>query len=244
MSARVLPIASIAAIGVLAWIWFLQIGRGMSMHASMPGMQIGIGALVVMWAVMMGAMMVPAAASSYLLHARMSKLGFASAAYLAGYIATWCAVGVAYALLHWALQQAGLIAAGMRLGSVPLGGGLLIAAGLWQWSPAKATCVTHCRSPLGFMLNDWREGTGGAFTMGLHYAAWCVGCCWLVMGVLFVVGAMSFAWAAMISLYVLAERMLPLGRAFDHAIGIGLVAWGAWLIAPSFVSWAFYISSL
>lgn len=96
-------------------------------------------------------------------------------------------------------------------------------------------CRARCRSPLGFMMNDWREGAAGAFVMGLHYAAWCVGCCWLVMAVLFVAGAMSFAWAAAISIYVLAERLLPLGRAFDRTIGAGLCVWGAWLIAGAFI---------
>jgi predicted metal-binding membrane protein len=112
---------------------------------------------------------------------------------------------------------------------------LLLAAGVWQWLPAKASCVARCRSPLGFMMNDWREGAAGAFVMGLRYAAWCVGCCWLVMAVLFVAGAMSFAWAAAISAYVLAERLLPLGRALDRTVGAGLCMWGAWLVAVAFV---------
>ena len=81
------------------------------------------------------------------------------------------------------------------------------------------------------MLGEWREGPGGAFRMGLRYATWCAGCCWLVMAVLFVVGVMSVAWAAAISLYVLAERLLPGGRMLDRAVGAGLATWGAWLIA-------------
>ena len=218
MSGRALSIASIAAVALLAWARFVQVGREMSMHAAMPGMQMTPGMLATMWAAMMAAMMAPAAAPSYLLHARMSKRALASAAYLAGYLGAWCAVGVAYALLHWGLQQAGLV-----------------AAGAWQWTPAKASCVTRCRSPLGFMMNDWREGAGGALVMGLRYAAWCVGCCWLLMAVLFVAGAMSFGWAAAISIYVLAERVLPLGRAFDRAVGVALAAWGAWLIAAALV---------
>jgi len=218
VSGRALSIASIAAVALLAWARFVQVGREMSMHAAMPGMQMTPGMLATMWAAMMAAMMAPAAAPSYLLHARMSKRALASAAYLAGYLGAWCAVGVAYALLHWGLQQAGLV-----------------AAGAWQWTPAKASCVTRCRSPLGFMMNDWREGAGGALVMGLRYAAWCVGCCWLVMSVLFVAGAMSFAWAAAISIYVLAERVLPLGRTFDRSVGAALAAWGAWLIGAALV---------
>ena len=233
MNGRALPLASIAVVGLLAWAWLAQIGRGMAMHAAMPGMQMSFGMLATMWAVMMAAMMVPAAAPSYLLHARLAKRPLASAAYLAGFLGAWAAAGVGYALAHLGLQQAGLLSADMRLASTPLAGALLVAAGAWQWSPLKAGCVARCRSPLGFMLNEWREGLGGAFGMGLRYAAWCVGCCWLVMTVLFVAGAMSFGWALAISAYVLAERLLPLGRAFDRTVGAALVAWGAWLIGAA-----------
>jgi predicted metal-binding membrane protein len=236
MSSRALPIASIATVGVLAWVWFVLVGRGMSINtAMMPGMPMpmGIGTLSVMWAAMMAAMMAPAAAPSYLLHARMSNNPPASWAYLTGYLGTWCTVGVAYAVAQWALQQAGLLNMEMRLGSGVIGGLVLVTAGMWQWSPAKAGCVARCRSPLGFMINEWRDGRAGAFVMGLEYAAWCVGCCWLLMTVLFVVGAMSYAWAVAIALYILAERLLPLGRVFDRAVGAGLVIWGAWLIAAT-----------
>jgi predicted metal-binding membrane protein len=234
VNARALPLAAIAIVGLLAWAWFVQVGRGMSMHAAMPGMQMGFGMLAVMWVSMMVAMMVQAAAPSYLLHAKMAKRPLATGAYLAGYLGAWAAVGLAYAAAHWGLQRAGLETADMRLASTPVAGALLVAAGAWQWSPLKASCVAHCRSPLGFLMNEWRDGLGGAFGMGLRYAGWCVGCCWLVMAVLFVAGAMSFAWALGISAYVLLERLLPLGRAFDRAIGVALAAWGAWLIAGAF----------
>lgn len=231
MNPRALPLVSLAAVGLLAWAWFVQIGRGMSMHAAMPGMQMSFGMLATMWAVMMAAMMVPAAAPSYLLHAKMAKRPLASWAYLAGYLGAWAAAGVAYAVAHWALQHAGLITPDMRLASTPLAGALLVAAGVWQWSPLKAGCVARCRSPLGFMMNEWRDSVGGALWMGTRYAGWCVGCCWMLMLVLFVAGAMSFAWALAISAYVLAERLLPLGRAFDRAVGAALAVWGLWLIA-------------
>jgi predicted metal-binding membrane protein len=231
MRGRALPLAALAVVGLLAWAWFVRVGRGMALHMAMPGMQMGLGALALMWAAMMAAMMVPAAAPSYLLHVRMANRPFASGAYLAGYLGAWSAIGVAYALAHWALQHAGMLTTDMRLASGRLAGVLLVAAGAWQWSPAKAGCVARCRSPLGFMMTSWHDGVFGAFLMGLRYAGWCVGCCWLVMAVLFVAGTMSFAWAAAISMYVLAERLLPWGRALDRALGAALVAWGAWLIA-------------
>lgn len=192
-----------------------------------------IAVLAAMWAAMMAAMMVPAAAPSTALHARMSRSARLSAAYATGYLGAWAAVGIAYAAAHWALRAGGLMHMGMQLTSAPLAGAVLIAAGAYQWSPLKARCVARCRSPLGFMLNEWRERTWGAFTMGLRYAAWCVGCCWLLMTVLFVVGAMNVAWAAAISLYVLAERLLPGGGRLDRIMGAALTAWGIWTIAAA-----------
>jgi predicted metal-binding membrane protein len=183
-----------------------------------------------MWAVMMAAMMAPAAAPSTLLHAKMSKSALGAAAYAAGYLGAWCAAGIGYALVQWVLQRSGMLAPGMRLASGPAAGALLIATGAWQWSPVKARCVARCRSPIGFMMNEWRDGLGGALWMGARYATWCVGCCWLVMTVLFVAGAMSIAWAAGIAAYVLLERLLPLGRGFDRAVGLVLIAWGASMI--------------
>jgi predicted metal-binding membrane protein len=200
----------------------------------MEMMHESLGALALMWAVMMAVMMAPAAAPSWLVHSRMSGSRVASAAYLAGYLGAWAAAGVAYAGAHWLLQESGWLDGEMRLASARAAGAVLVAAGAWQWTSAKAACVAKCRSPLGFMMSDWREGTTGAFAMGLRYAAWCVGCCWLVMAALFVAGAMSVAWAIAISLYVLLERLLPLGRRFDRAMGAALVALGLWrLLVPA-----------
>lgn len=226
MTERALPIVAATAVALFAWVGLVLVGQGMPMQ----GMSMGIITLATMWAVMMLAMMAPAVAPSYLLYSRMSQHPMASLAYLAGYLSAWSVTGVVYALVHWELQQAALLSMEMRLTDGPMAGALLIAAGLWQWSPVKARCVARCRSPLGFMMTDWREGIGGAFVMGGHYAIWCVGCCWLLMIVLFVVGAMSIPWAAAISLYILAERLLPLGRVFDRTVGAALTVCGVWLV--------------
>ncbi|HET7596223.1 MAG TPA: DUF2182 domain-containing protein [Burkholderiales bacterium] len=186
----------------------------------------GLGALAAMWAAMMAIMMAPAAAPSWIVYARMSRSALASCAYLAGYLGAWAAAGVAYAAAHWLLQEAGLLDGDMRLASARTGGVVLMIAGAWQWTSAKAACVSRCRSPLGFMMSDWRHGPIGGVLMGARYAMWCVGCCWLVMAVLFVAGAMSFSWAVVISLYVLLERLLPLGPRFDRAAGAVVAAVG------------------
>lgn len=233
MKTQILPLGSIFAVGILAWLWLAQVGTGMARAMTMPDMAMGLGVLAFMWAVMMIAMMVPAAAPSFLLYARMSREGLNAAAYLAGYLGAWGAIGILYALSHWELQNLGLIGPGMRLSSAPAAGILLLAVGAWQWSPMKASCVSRCRSPLGFFMTDWREGPWGALLMGARYAGWCIGCCWMVMLVLFVAGAMSFVWAAVISLYVLAERVLPFGRQMDRLVGVGLMGWGIWLLGTT-----------
>lgn len=227
MIQRALPILAIAGIALLAWTGLVAIGQRMPMQ----GMSMDIISLSVMWAVMMLAMMAPAIAPSYLLYSRMSQHPVASFAYLTGYLSMWCMAGIVYAVAHWILQQAELLSIDLRIINRSFAGACLIAAGLWQWSPTKARCVARCRSPLGFMMTDWRDGVGGAFVMGGHYATWCVGCCWLLMVVLFVVGAMSIVWAAVISAYILAERLFPLGRTFDRIVGATLTVCGVWALA-------------
>lgn len=227
MTSRLMPFSVLVTVSLFAWISLVLSGQTMSMQDT----PMGPTGLSIMWALMMLAMMAPAAAPSFLLYSQMSQQPLAAMAYLIGYLGLWCLVGVVYALAHWHLQQSGLLSSGMGLNNGRVAGGLLIIAGLWQWSPVKARCVARCRSPLGFMMTDWREGVRGALVMGGHYALWCIGCCWLLMTVLFVVGAMSIAWAAIISAYVLMERLLPLGRVFDRAAGAMLIVCGVWLIS-------------
>jgi predicted metal-binding membrane protein len=112
-----------------------------------------------------------------------------------------------------------------------LGGAILIAAGVFQWTPLKHACLAHCRSPLSFLLTDWREGPRGAFAMGLKHGAYCTGCCWFLMGLLFVAGVMNLWWIAGIALFVLVEKIAPRGGILGKAAGLLLVAWGVWVLA-------------
>ena len=182
--------------------------------------------LALAWSTMMAAMMLPAALPSTVAHLRFGRRPLASAAYLAGYLGTWAAAGLAYAAANVALMHTPLLPDGMRLARPPVAGALLVAAGAWQWLPAKARCVGHCRSPMGFLLAEWRDGAAGAAWMGLRYARFCAGCCWLLMALLFVVVTMSLRWATALAAYALAERLLPVGRGFDRAVGAALAAWG------------------
>jgi predicted metal-binding membrane protein len=122
----------------------------------------------------------------------------------------------------------------MMIGNSPiLGGTLLIAAGIFQFTPLKNACLTHCRSPLSFLLTDWCEGKIGALIMGLKHGAFCTGCCWILMLLLFVAGVMNLFWIAAIAIYVLLEKILPRGLLFGKIIGAILIASGIWMIASA-----------
>jgi predicted metal-binding membrane protein len=111
---------------------------------------------------------------------------------------------------------------------------LLLAAGIFQFTPLKHACLAHCRAPLEFIMTRWREGAGGAFRMGLEHGLYCSGCCWALMGLLFVAGVMNILWIAVLSLLVGLEKLVPRGLWLSSATGVILTAWGAWLIADSF----------
>jgi predicted metal-binding membrane protein len=111
-----------------------------------------------------------------------------------------------------------------------LSGATLMAAGLFQFTPLKHTCLKHCRSPLGFLLTDWRDGARGAFLMGLRHGSYCLGCCWLLMALLFVAGVMNLVWLAVITIFVLLEKVAPAGMHLSRATGLMLTGWGRWII--------------
>ena len=111
-----------------------------------------------------------------------------------------------------------------------LGGALLVAAGVYQWTPLKHACLQNCCTPAEFLSRSWRNGTGGAFAMGIHLGSYCVGCCWVLMGLLFVVGVMNLLWVAAITAFVLIEKIAPGGYLFARAAGTVLIAAGAYIL--------------
>ena len=188
---------------------------------------------VSMWWVMMIAMMLPAAAPTILLYARAAPaqavaIRPASGHFLAGYLAVWGAFSLAAAGLQDALQLTGAIAP-MTMDSTVrwLSAALLIAAGAYQLSPLKEACLAHCRSPAAFLSRHYRPGRSGALRMGAIHGAYCLGCCWLLMVLLFVGGVMNLAWIAFLSLLVAAEKLLPGGCRLGQAAGLAFVVWGA-----------------
>jgi predicted metal-binding membrane protein len=196
------------------------------------------GVMVGMWWVMMLAMMLPSAAPMILLHARVSRAAasragspaapWATLAFAGAYLLAWGGFSVAAAGLQWAFEAAGwLSATRLSATSLAFAGGVLILAGLYQMLPLKQACLRHCRSPAGFLAAHWRPGAGGAFAMGLRHGAYCLGCCWALMALLFFGGVMNLYWIAGLALLVLLEKALPFGARLGQALGVGLLLWGA-----------------
>ena len=148
-----------------------------------------------------------------------------------GYIATWSAFSLGAAVLQAGLTGlAYLSPMTMQVTPGPLAGGILIAAGAWQFMPLKQACLRQCRTPIGFLMTQWREGAWGGFSMGWRHGVFCVGCCWALMGLLFVAGVMNAAWIVAITLYVLIEKIVPNSQTISKLAGVALVGMGAWTL--------------
>lgn len=200
----------------------------------------GFAAFLGAWAVMMAAMMFPAAAPMLLFFRRVSVqrrtngIGLMSVwVFAAGYLLVWTTVGVLTWLLVWlASDLAGLLGDADRVTWVPLAlGAILGVAGLYQLTPLKRICLDHCRSPLGFLMTHWRDGSGGALRMGVVHGAYCLGCCWALFAVLVAAGVMSLAWMLLLTLVIFAEKVLPLGRRGSWAVGVAFLILGALVAA-------------
>src|SRR6266508_525671 len=242
---RVLAAAGLAGLALLAWLYLFGmeqvggVGRAPGRPMAMPGDQ-GAGRFLLtflMWAVMMVAMMVPAASPMILTFATINRRRAAAGTpavpttvFLAGYLVIWSAFSLGAAALQGALQAAALLAPATLRATPLVGAALLIAAGIYQLTPLKYACLARCQSPLGFILSEWREGSRGAFLMGLRHGAFCVGCCWALMALLFVAGVMNLLWVAAIAAFVFVEKLVPRGRAVSWSAGAALLAWGAWVL--------------
>jgi len=244
---RVLVFSGVIAVTAIAWAYTIYVAQtsadmGASMTMSMGNMRSWSGVdfclMFVMWAVMMVAMMVPSAAPMLLIFATVNRRRKAESrpyvstgVFLSGYLIVWTAFAAVATLGNWGLHQASLLTSMMgESSSGYLGGGLLLTAGIFQWSRLKYVCLTNCRSPLGFLMSDWKDGVGGALKMGLSHGKYCLGCCWVLMALLFVLGIMNLVWIAALAAFVLAEKVVPAGEKVSKATGLLLVAWGAWAV--------------
>ena len=190
-----------------------------------------------MWAVMMVGMMAGTAAPVLLLFAAAlagrGERGVPRAVLMfgLGYLIVWVGFSACAALAQWGLHRAAMLSPAMAASSPRLAGAILIAAGAYQLTPFKGACLTHCRSPLGFLMTNWRDGTMGALRMGLGHGVYCLGCCWALMSVLFVVGVMNLVWVAALTVFVLAEKIAPAGALIARAAGAMMIVVGVIFVA-------------
>jgi predicted metal-binding membrane protein len=193
------------------------------------------GIVVSMWWVMMIAMMLPSAAPVILLYAavarqqreKSSDVLLPTGAFAWGYVAVWGFFGAIAAALQWGFEAAGILSP-MMMNSTSLlfAAAILLAAGLYQLTPAKQACLRHCRGPISFLIGRWRSSRCGAFWMGAEHGAYCLGCCWALMAILFFGGVMNLYWIAGLALMVLLEKTIPAGVALGKVTGGLLVLWG------------------
>lgn len=246
---RVVVVAGLLILTAAAWVYTVHLANTMEragMEMAMPQVQawgaFDLMLLLVMWVVMMVAMMVPSAAPMILAFAQMDRNRRTSgrpivptAAFLLGYLLVWTGFSILATVAQWGLHAAALLSPAMASATPFLGGGILLVAGLFQWTSLKHACLTRCRSPLGFLLTEWREGTRGALVMGLRHGVYCVGCCWILMAILFVVGVMNLLWIAAIAGFVLLEKVTRRGEWVSRGAGLVLVGWGAWLVGTGLI---------
>jgi predicted metal-binding membrane protein len=240
---RAFVLSGLLLISILSWAYLLYLARdplAMCMVNMNPWTIADLSALFAMWAVMMVGMMVPSAFPMILTFAgvnrsrRAKSLSYVSTSiFVLGYVAAWTGFSIAATLAQEVLHSAALVSS-MGVGTSRIFGGIvLMATGIFQWTPLKNACLRHCRSPIGFFLADWRDGTRGAFQMGLRLGTYCVGCCWLLMALLFIAGVMNLWWVAAITTFVLLEKVTPAGLWIARATGIVLVVWGGWMLFPA-----------
>ncbi len=246
--------AALVTLVALAWVYLWALAADMSMApGSMNGMRMvpnGLGWMVpaaapwsvgefvlvlLMWAVMMIGMMTPSAAPMILIYARIGRQAalerapFAAAGWFAsGYLLVWTGFSLAASAAQWALQRTALLDPSMELADRRFGAAVLIAAGAWQWTPVKQACLSHCRNPLAFVQQHggFRGTPAAALGLGVRHGAYCLGCCWVLMLLLFAGGIMNVLWIAGLSVLVLVEKLTAQGRTMARAAGLLLVLWG------------------
>ena len=233
---RIVLWGGLAALTVLAWLYLFRMpmtpqdlgGVGARIISALPSRWQDWPLIFLMWAVMMVAMMVPSASPMVLAYARIANARGVRPAvrvwsFVAGYLAVWTLFSVVATASQVALEQLAL--------ATPLVGAIILAAaGIYQFTPLKQACLGRCQSSIGFLMTHWRDGAAGAFRMGLQHGAFCVGCCWMLMALLFVVGVMNLAWVAALSAFVLLEKASRWGNVVAMVSGVALIV-GAIAIA-------------
>lgn len=237
---RIITLAGLALVVALAWLYLLRVSRQMADMAAMGMAQMvdwtfrDTALTAAMWVTMMVAMMLPTAAPMVLMFTTVNRRRRAqleapyvdTGLFTLGYLVVWGAFSVTATLAQWALHAATLLSERTLTATPLIGSGVLIAAGIYQVTPLKYACLARCQTPLGFLLGQWRDGRFGSFVMGVRHGLFCLGCCWMLMALLFVGGIMNLTWVAAITVFVLAEKVIPAGRAVSWTAGAVLLGWG------------------
>ncbi|MDA0663900.1 MAG: DUF2182 domain-containing protein [Proteobacteria bacterium] len=243
LAGRMPVAAALAGITLVSWAYLFVLAGHMAMTMSAMGMQftpwspIDFALMFAMWWIMMIGMMTPGAAPLILIFDRIStgRRGrgqpfVSTAVFVAGYLAAWGLFSLLATLAQWGLESTALMLPMMHLTSPAIGGAVLVVAGLYQFTPLKHACLKHCRSPFAFVMNHWRDGSGGALRMGAGHGAYCLGCCWFLMALLFVGGVMNLLWVAIIAGWVLAEKLFPAGEWIARIGGVLMTGTGLYLM--------------
>lgn len=250
-----LTVVTLTCLCGFAW-WYLWQGAGTGMNVlamsewqfPLPSMSESTYAgnwslhysivMVSMWWIMMIAMMLPSASPMILLYGRFYRHHFSEASpsaavglFTLGYLLVWLIFSLAAASIHWILERSGIVHHMMMWITQPqISGVLLIAAGIYQLTPLKQACLRHCRSPVIFLSQYWQNGLCGALKMGCRHGLYCLGCCWLLMMLLFVGGAMNLYWIIGLSIWVLLEKSLPQSAALLNMSAALLIVAGSWVL--------------
>lgn len=241
---RIVILAALGGLVVLSWLYLID--EAATMAAMDPGMTMPpkdaaeLLLLLAMWCIMMVGMMLPSAAPMILTFATINRNRQArgqpytpTSLFTSGYLLAWMGFSVAATLAQAGLERASLFAPmAMKMTSPLLGGLLFIAAGAYQFTSLKQACLSSCRSPFDFIVNHWRDGPGGAVRMGFSHGLYCLGCCWILMALLFVGGVMNLVWVAVLTAVVLVEKLIPAGPWLARIGGLLLVGYGVRLLTP------------
>jgi len=241
---RLIVVLCVALISTLAWVYLFRLAHQMSASLQDQQMMAAMGMAsdrawnasdslftFAMWSVMMVGMMAPSALPTLLMFAaaqnwRTQKGLLPTVDFGLGYIAVWTGFSIVATLAQYALHNAALLSPSMAFISPRMSGVILLGAGIYQFSSWKSTCLTHCRSPLGFLMSNWREGGLGALQMGSRHGIYCLGCCWALMLLLFVGGVMNLLWIALLSALVLLEKLGPGGAITARLTGAAIFVMG------------------
>lgn len=234
-------LGGLAVLTLLAWSYMAKMAIHMSDAPAVALVQAwGVSDFFFafgMWSVMMAGMMLPSASPMVLTFAGINRRRAAgrpllrTALFVGGYLLVWIGYSAGAALLQGAFRTATLLTPMGASTSPLLAGGLLVIAGIFQWTPLKNACLTGCRTPMGFLMAEWRPGQRGALIMGLRHGWNCALCCWATMALMFVLGVMNLLWMAALTAFCLIEKIAPAGDRVGRAAGALLVGWGVWLIA-------------